>query len=213
MEIKINADLLRLAAICASTEETRYYLNGVYVEPHEDGVLLVATDGHRLVCLHDPDGAATGPAIIRTDKRFLRECKTAKNESVPRLVRISGTVAGVYNDPEWTPDSVALTQMSDALIDGTFPDWRRIVPEYHEGQCGGFNAKYLADFGKIAAELDTPAIQLRAKDEMSPALVQLDSAGGFGVLMPMRTNNPKRLPDFMPQPEPAETEPAETENA
>ena len=46
----IPTDVLRAALVCVSTEETRYYLRGVHVEPDADDVVLVSTDGHRLFC-------------------------------------------------------------------------------------------------------------------------------------------------------------------
>lgn len=54
MNMTCNADLFRIAYSCVSTEETRYYLNGVHLEPHPcGGAFMVATDGHRLIVVHD----------------------------------------------------------------------------------------------------------------------------------------------------------------
>lgn len=200
--IKINADYLRLAMLCASTEETRYYLNGVYVEPHhENGVLLVATDGHRLIVIHDANGVCNGlPVIIRRDKDFLKACKTDRKAEYPRIVEIENDIASVkVPDVEGNTNGISAAQMASPFIDGTYPDYRRVVPDYHEGQCGAFNSSYLADFGKIAAELTGQRqahIKLRAKDETSPALVQLNTPIAFGVLMPIRDTSPTGLPDF-----------------
>ena len=50
----VPTDVLRAALVCVSTEETRYYLRGVHVEPDADDVVLVSTDGHRLFCGRSP---------------------------------------------------------------------------------------------------------------------------------------------------------------
>jgi len=49
-----------------STEETRYYLNGIYVHAHDGLLRAVATDGHRLALseMELPAGAADLPGII-----------------------------------------------------------------------------------------------------------------------------------------------------
>src|SRR5450759_523711 len=58
----------RAANECRSTEETRYYLNGVYIAPHPDkGVILTATDGHRLISLHDEAGKCSAAKIVNID--------------------------------------------------------------------------------------------------------------------------------------------------
>ena len=47
--IEINARLLKAVALAVTKTETRYYLNGVYVEFFADHITLTATDGHKLI--------------------------------------------------------------------------------------------------------------------------------------------------------------------
>jgi len=105
-----------------STEETRYYLNGIYVHAHDGLLRAVATDGHRLALseMPLPTGAAGLPGII-----------------VPRK-----TVAEIRRLIDGGDDDVSLS-ISDAkirfqygsavltskLIDGTFPDYERVIPK------------------------------------------------------------------------------------
>lgn len=56
--LNIPAVLFLQASGFVSTDETRYYLDGVYVEPVAKGCRLVATDGHRLGAFHAPGGFA-----------------------------------------------------------------------------------------------------------------------------------------------------------
>lgn len=63
--LRFSVELYKAAMLAASTEETRYYLNGVFVEPCVyGGVTLTATDGHVLVCIRDLDGSADESAIV-----------------------------------------------------------------------------------------------------------------------------------------------------
>jgi DNA polymerase-3 subunit beta len=69
--LNVNALLFHCAATyAASTEETRYYLNGVFCEPHEDGgVILTATDGHRLLSFRDPVGWIDEAYLEKPDEK------------------------------------------------------------------------------------------------------------------------------------------------
>lgn len=83
-----NPAFLAAASLFVSKEETRYYLNGVLIEPApQGGVFLVATDGHRLVCFHDPEGMTDAPPYrprAKTPVRRLQiQCK-------PRCARTDG---------------------------------------------------------------------------------------------------------------------------
>jgi DNA polymerase-3 subunit beta len=94
-----------------STEETRYYLNGVCL----DGSVAVTTDGHRLAC--HPLGADLSafdrPIIPRKAVRLLQSIPAATQVSIGRN-RLAATLDGA--------------RLVTKLIDGTFPDWRRAVP-------------------------------------------------------------------------------------
>ena len=108
-----------------STEETRYYLNGIYVHAAQrDGVDVlraVATDGHRLASVEVPlpDGAKgmTGVIVPRKTVTELRKLIDETNEDV--MVSLSETKV------RFAFDEAILTSK---LIDGTFPDYERVIP-------------------------------------------------------------------------------------
>jgi DNA polymerase III subunit beta len=122
------ADLKRLidkTQFAISTEETRYYLNGIYL--HTAGTAkaatlrAVATDGHRLAqCeLPLPDGAAGMPGIIvprKTVGEVQRLIETGEGDVAIELS--AGKI-------RFTIGNVVLTSK---LIDGTFPDYARVIP-------------------------------------------------------------------------------------
>ena len=109
-----------------STEETRYYLNGIYVhEAENEGVKVlraVSTDGHRLARFEMPlpDGAASMPGIIFPRKAVGELRKLI--EDAADVIQISLS----ENKVRFTFDHVVLTSK---LIDGTFPDYQRVIPE------------------------------------------------------------------------------------
>ena len=109
-----------------STEETRYYLNGVYmhVATGEDGQKLrcVATDGHRLARIDTdlPEGAANMPGVIVPRKTVGEMRKLLDNDETIVAVSVSETKIRFA-----TPD-ITLTSK---VIDGTFPDYTRVIPK------------------------------------------------------------------------------------
>jgi DNA polymerase-3 subunit beta len=122
-ELKSLIDRTRFAI---STEETRYYLNGIYLhaaQSNEVSVLrAVATDGHRLarVEMALPDGASGMPGVILPRKTVAELRKLIEETESPVGVSLSDTRV------RFSFDDVVL---SSKLIDGTFPDYERVIPQ------------------------------------------------------------------------------------
>jgi len=108
-----------------STEETRYYLNGIYLHAAEgaDGKVLraVATDGHRLARVEEtlPEGAGGMPGVIVPRKTVNEVRKLLDEESGEVRIALSDTRIQFQVGP------VTLTSK---LIDGTFPEYDRVIP-------------------------------------------------------------------------------------
>jgi DNA polymerase-3 subunit beta len=108
-----------------STEETRYYLNGIYVHAVEGGkhnaLRAVATDGHRLAQVdHDlPDGASGMPGVIVPRKTVFELQKLLEGDGGTLSVGVSETKI------RFEFGGIVLTSK---LIDGTFPDYGRVIP-------------------------------------------------------------------------------------
>ena len=108
-----------------STEETRFYLNGIYVHAAPGNgagkLRAVATDGHRLARFEMalPEGAGKIPGVIVPRK--------AVGELRKLLDQATGEVAVALSDTRlrFAFDNVML---STKLIDGTFPDYERVIP-------------------------------------------------------------------------------------
>ena len=108
-----------------STEETRYYLNGIYLHATEsDGAKVlraVATDGHRLARVEEPlpEGAGGMPGVIVPRKTVLELRKLLEETTGDVEVALSDTRIQFRAGP------VTLTSK---LIDGTFPEYERVIP-------------------------------------------------------------------------------------
>lgn len=180
--IQFDFRALKAATFCASSEETRYYLKGVFAEYKDGELILVATDGHRLLAVHPENNgpAPHGPAfgiIIPLDA--IARIKINKYATQGDLVCEAGQWALHYEGIKigFTP------------IDGTFPDWRRIVPSETSGEAAQFNAAYLNDFAKASKLLGGDTRPVVAYNGEGPALIGFQSdIEAFGVLMPFRAS-------------------------
>ena len=122
-----GADLRRLidkTRFAISVEETRYYLNGIYLHvPEDDKAVLraVATDGHRLarVDMGCPVGADAMPAIIIPRKTVGEVQKLLDEEDGEVSLQVSDTKIN------FAFSNIVLTSK---LIDGKFPDYTRVIP-------------------------------------------------------------------------------------
>ncbi|MEX0285005.1 MAG: DNA polymerase III subunit beta [Paracoccaceae bacterium] len=130
-----------------STEETRYYLNGVYmhVSDGDGGQVLrcVATDGHRLARIDAdlPADASAMPGVIVPRKTVGELRKLLDDDDMQIAVSVSETKIRFA-----TPD-ITLTSK---VIDGTFPDYTRVIPQA--------NTKRLeVDAGEFAQAVDRVA--------------------------------------------------------
>jgi len=116
----------QLAAVsfAISTEETRYYLNGVYLHAIEGGDLVaVATDGHRLAraTYSGAQDAAGMPGVIipRKTVGLLAKALSASDKQAMLSVKVSENQISF---------ELGAVRIASKLIDGTFPDYVRVIP-------------------------------------------------------------------------------------
>jgi DNA polymerase-3 subunit beta len=198
--LTINARALKAAAICASTEETRFYLNGVNVETDAAGHTLTATDGHRLVAIRQPhaaDNTTTECPSFILPLHMIAKLKIGKR--APDFATLT------YDGGKLALSFDGLTIAGEA-IDGTFPAARRVAyGAFHNEDAGKpaqFNPAYIGDFGKVAEILkgSKPQSLTILPNGLNPALIDfgpVDGVEAFGVLMPVRTS-PSTLLGPMP---------------
>ncbi|MFL6802924.1 MAG: DNA polymerase III subunit beta [Xanthobacteraceae bacterium] len=146
----VASDLKRLidkTQFAISTEETRYYLNGIYLHTAGSGNAMalraVATDGHRLaqVELPMPAGAAGMPGIIVPRKAVGEVQRLIENAEAEVGIELSQTKI------RFTIGDVVLTSK---LIDGTFPDYARVIPLGNDKQLTVDKAEFEAAVDRVS---------------------------------------------------------------
>jgi len=114
-----------------STEETRYYLNGIYLHAIEQGATStlrsVATDGHRLARVETelPEGAAGMPGVIVPRKTVAEVRKLIDDLAEDDDLEIALSPARIRF-------TVGPAVLRSRLIDGTFPDYERVIPSAND---------------------------------------------------------------------------------
>ena len=125
---KTLAELIDRTRFAISTEETRYYLNGIFLHvSDEDRPVLkaAATDGHRLArfTLPRPDGAEGMPDVI-VPRKAVGELRKLLEEKGEGAVQIDLSASKI----RFTLGGEGGVVLTSKLIDGTFPDYSRVIP-------------------------------------------------------------------------------------
>ena len=181
----IPTDLLKAAILCASSEETRYYLRGVHLSTTGH---MVTTDGHRMFVARLNDRPAVDVIIPLDD--------------VKAALKLAGARA---QDVEVDLAANKIGQISFQPVDGTFPDWRRIIPsgvgiEYQvtdfqperAPHLAHFNPNYIYDLGQAARILagNVFAYKMHVWTTDTPAGVTFHGREDcMAVIMPIRQSS------------------------
>lgn len=125
---RLLAELIDRTRFAISTEETRYYLNGIFLHvTDEDEPLLkaAATDGHRLArfTIGRPEGAAGMPDVI-VPRKAVGELRKLLDEALDSNVLIDLSASKI----RFTMGGEGGVVLTSKLIDGTFPDYSRVIP-------------------------------------------------------------------------------------
>jgi DNA polymerase III subunit beta len=172
-ELKRLIDKTRFAI---STEETRFYLNGIYVHAHKDGdgkgeMRAVATDGHRLARfqIELPDGAADMPGAI-VPRKTITELRRLLDD-------MDGAIDVSLSDTkiQFTTEGVELTSK---LIDGTFPDYQRVIPSANDKALSLDSREFAQAVDRVStiSADKTRAVKLSlAQDRLTLSVINPDS--------------------------------------
>ncbi len=143
-------DLRRLidkTRFAISTEETRYYLNGIYFHAAMSGntpmLRAVATDGHRLaqVDLQLPQSADGMPGVIIPRKTV---------HELHRLIEDSDTLVQVGVSTSKVRFEAGTVTLTSKLIDGTFPDYGRVIPQANDKEMRVSNAEFMSAVDRVS---------------------------------------------------------------
>jgi DNA polymerase-3 subunit beta len=126
-----------------STEKDRYYLNGMFFHEYQGDFIMVATDGHRLYrrVMALPEGAEAMPGVIIPRKAITLLHKLLRGKACPDQISIEVTEAKARFT--WQHSGFHVT-MTTKLVDGTFPDYNRVIPTGND-KVAVFDADTLAE--------------------------------------------------------------------
>ena len=125
---KTLAELIDRTRFAISTEETRYYLNGIFLHVSEEDkptLKAAATDGHRLArfTLPRPEGAEGMPDVI-VPRKAVGELRKLLDEALDGNVEVDLSASKI----RFTLGGEGGVILTSKLIDGTFPDYSRVIP-------------------------------------------------------------------------------------
>jgi len=125
---RLLAELIDRTRFAISTEETRYYLNGIFLHVSDDDqpvLKAAATDGHRLArfTLPRPEGAEGMPDVI-VPRKAVGELRKLLEEALDGNVEIDLSPSKI----RFTLGGEGGVVLTSKLIDGTFPDYSRVIP-------------------------------------------------------------------------------------
>ena len=179
-------DVLQKTEFAASTEEVRYFLNGLYFNFLEDRTEIVATDGKRLALAHcEPLNSPSETKGFIVPLKAVREIERTFAESGEVDISI------FENQILFTDGNATLTTR---LVDGEYPNYRKIIPENSEGKTVVSKEQILRASRRVAVlsnpknysislEIDTEQVRVSAKTpELGEAHETLPVESGTGTV-------------------------------
>tara|TARA_R110000772_G_C13310322_1_gene440438 strand:- start:31282 stop:32073 length:792 start_codon:yes stop_codon:yes gene_type:complete len=189
-----RAQFLKPLSKIMGKNDVRHYLNGINVQsnPIGDGVIITATDGHRLLSILDPFGYTNGdwicevsPSLISASVKSVKNkaTKISEHDAIVTFNDNGAYVYGGFHDPEKSKlgemqEGLFLSEYSDS-IDGKYPSFGRVfgkVDDSIKQENLLMNADYLKECGEVFLMLGNPKFQGIS------ILGQCNKANVFGLL-------------------------------
>lgn len=204
--IQFNATFLAALMPFCAKNDVRYYLGGIHVTPHPDGgALLIATNGHMMMCVYDADAICSEQATFALGNDAAKHCATRIGQPAPvvtinpitqRLTISSGLGQELYIQPgKCLIDYVE--KPDGAIRMNAFPNWRHIIPRVADlkpGYAGCVQAKYIEQVARLhplrGKRTQPPAIRFWQVNETSVIVVEYEGAPEYmGFIMPLRVES------------------------
>ncbi len=167
--------LIEKTRFAISTEETRYYLNGIYLHPTQQGsrriLRGVATDGHRLaqLDLDLPKGAEGMPGIIVPRKTV---------HELHRLLEDGGADVTMGVSAAKVRFEIGPITLTSKLIDGTFPDYQRVIPMGNDKALKVSNNQFMAAVDRVSTIASEKGRAVKLNIEPDKLVLSVNNAEG-----------------------------------
>lgn len=136
-------EMIEKTAFAASTDETRYNINGVFVEKEGASVRMVATDGHRLAMIEKNSEWPVLPKGVILPRKGIFELKRFLDDAVEGAFSLAFT----SNSMVVKKDNAVLIIR---LIDGEFPDYKQVIPKSNEKKVILRRADFLSSLKRVS---------------------------------------------------------------
>lgn len=149
LQVPVN-DLVRVLPFRANND-VRFYLNGICVEPHDDGCLLAATNGHWLAVMHSKAARVDKRRILTMSNDFEKALKRASDKRHDASVLVSDE--GAHAILTSMSEGELYVEPGKSFIDGKFPEWRKVVPPIDKlapGLVAPLQSKYISMLHKAS---------------------------------------------------------------
>lgn len=185
----------RLAPFMAR-DDIRYYLCGLCIEKAEQGgVYLITSDGHSMAVVYDATGTLEGAdrVVIAMSNDLIAAAKRAKPiAGLTQQVLLTGKRVRIALDFECTGSGESFVQAGDSLVEGKFPNWRAVTPDFDKLKRGAFtgpegvNAAYLARCAKLVDRKRFCGLSFWQAAPRKAVIIQVDAVPEmFVIIMPM----------------------------
>ena len=211
MKVRFDKDYLPMLAAFMAVNDVRFYLCGFHVKAHpEQGVILSATDGHRLVTIHDKSGATDGEYILPISKQLLAASKrkSALPQTSVQFIANKAVVTAWDNSSDGFFDDGDEAHVFGSTyveyvkpIDGRFPNTKRIFAGFKltEASNACVNVNYIGSLKSVCTNPKFPIMKLM----FSGTEGQMVAVSGYdreivSVIMPARMDDIElTIPDFV----------------
>jgi DNA polymerase III subunit beta len=185
--------LLALSRHCISAEETRYYLNGIFLtsKPGASTLRAIATDGHLLACIDSevqadfaalraadgtPHSQQQGVIVPRPLVQILHQL-TRKGGKEPMQVTAQGQLLSI--------DLPGISIIAKT-IDGTYPDYTRVIPEASSAITAHLTKAQLTRLHRAAAALEDRYQARPARLDIATRRISVAGGDGNSVSLPLQ---------------------------
>ena len=194
---RVSAKAFAAASFFQAVKDVRYYLNGVHIVPLESGgVHVVATDGHRFIVITDPNGECSREkgVIIRAEAAAITQMKKGAAHTVSFIEDDGLEPSAVISNDTGKQLNISFIEK----VDGTFPDYERIVPEklYDTYASYAVNGSLIGAFINAANVMSmqkyVPISFVYGRNDGTSVLVRFGKLGydlkAKGILMPLKAD-------------------------